>query len=94
MLGEMESSNKTHPPMSAPVDRVDIITLAINQLAIAQAVISRLEAGDFSEREAEAIEDQIKGCIQQASQYSALAHRGKRLVIVEIGLPDLEREEC
>lgn len=93
MLNDMESSRKNLPPMSAGVDRIDIIAMAIDQLALAQVCVAEM---DNQEEDAvlEALEDKAKAAIQQASSYMSLAHRGKRLLIVEVGLPDLEGEEC
>jgi hypothetical protein len=93
-MSGMESSSKAYPPLSAPIDRVDIISMAIGQLATAQSYIAAIEEGDLTDNEIEQLEEQAKGCIQQASQYTAIAHRGKRLLIIEMGLPDLDREEC
>jgi len=93
-MSSMESNSKAYPPMSAPIDRVDVISLAIAQLATAQSYIAAVEEGDLSDSEIEQMEDGARACIQQASQYTAIAHRGKRLLIIEMGLPDLEREEC
>lgn len=93
-MSGMESSSKAYPPMSATIDRVDVISLAIAQLATAQSYIAAIEEGELSDSKIEQFEEQAKGCIQQASQYTAIAHRGKRLLIIEMGLPDLEQEEC
>lgn len=93
-MNDMESSRKDLPPMSASIDRVDVLSLAIQQLAYAQALLSGVEDEDLTQQDIEHIEEQAKASIIQASGYMSLAHRGKRMLIVEMGLPDLEPEEC
>lgn len=93
-MNDMESSRKDLPPMSASIDRVDVLSLAIQQLAYAQALLSGVEDDDLTQQDIEHIEEQAKASIIQASGYMSLAHRGKRMLIVEMGLPDLEPEEC
>lgn len=94
MLGDMESNRKDLPPMSANIDRVDVLSLAIQQLAYAQALLAGIDDDEITPQDIEHIEEQAKSSINQASGYMALAHRGKRMVIIEMGLPDLEMEEC
>jgi len=93
-MNDMESSRKDLHPMSASIDRVDVLSLAIQQLAYAQALLSGLEDEYLTQQDIEHIEEQAKASIIQASGYMSLAHRGKRMLIVEMDLPDLEPEEC
>lgn len=89
----MESNRKNLPPMSAGIERLDILSLAIEQLSIAQTCIVEKEGQSDTEL-IDSLEDRAKVAIQTASQYMSLAHRGKRLLIVEVGLPDLDLDEC
>lgn len=89
----MESNRKNLPPMSAGIERLDILSLAIEQLSLAQACVAEQEGHEDPDI-LEALEDRAKVAIQTASQYMGLAHRGRRLLIVEVSLPDLDLDEC
>ena len=70
------------------------MSAGIEQLSLAEACIAEQEAYIEEPDVVEALEDRAKVAIQTASQYMGLAHKGKRLLVVEVGLPDLESEDC